>query len=85
MTLSHQHAAQAHQRGRAKTKSLRAEQCGNDHIAPGLELSIHLHADAISQAVKHESLLCLSQAQFPGDPRVLDGRKRTGTGSAVVT
>ena len=84
VTLSHQHAAQAHQGGSAKTKSLRAEQCSDDHVASGLELSVHLHPDAISQAVEYESLLRLSQAQLPGNPGVLDGRKRTCARSAIV-
>ena len=53
-------------------------------VAARLELPVHLHHDAVAQAVEDEGLLGLGQAELPGDPGVLDRGERTGSCPPVV-
>ncbi len=65
MTDAHHHAAHRDQRRRCEAEFLGTEQCGDHHVATGLELTIGLDDDARTQIVQHQSLMCFSQAQFP--------------------
>ena len=70
-------------RGR-EAELLGAEQRRDDHVAAGLHLAVDLHDDAVAQAVEHQHLLRLGQAELPGHAAVLDRRQRRGARAAVV-
>ena len=59
MANAHHDAAERDQRSGGKTKFLRAEQRGDDHVAAGLQLAVGLHHDAAAQIVQH-SVWCVS-------------------------
>ena len=65
MANPHHDAAERHQRRRRKAEFFRAEQRGNDHVAPGLELAVGFHGDAAAQIIEHERLMRFRQAQAP--------------------
>ncbi|GAC1604769.1 MAG: hypothetical protein NVS3B6_16770 [Pseudarthrobacter sp.] len=71
MADAHHDAAFHHQRSRGKAELLTAEQRGNDNVAAGLELAVHLHHHTVAQAVEHQRLLSLCEAQLPRHTRVL--------------
>jgi len=50
----------------AKPNSSAPNKRADRHIAPGLHLAVGLHANAAAQAVEHQGLLGLGQADFPG-------------------
>lgn len=53
----HHNATGRNERPSRKTKFLCAQQCGDHHIAPGLELTIRLHRDARAEIIQHERLV----------------------------
>ena len=55
------------------------------HVPAGLQLAVDLHHDAVAQAVAHQGLLGLGQAELPRGAGVLDGVQRRGAGPAIVT
>ena len=81
---AHHDAAGDHQRGGGETELLAAEQRGDDDVAAGLELAVHLHHHAVAQAVEHQGLLGLGEAELPRDTGVLERVQRRGAGTAVV-
>ena len=81
---AHHDAAGDHQRGGGETELLAAEQRGDHDVAAGLELAVHLHHHAVAQAVEHERLLGLGEAELPRDTGVLERVQRRGAGTAVV-
>ena len=85
MADPHHDAARHDQRRRREAELLGAEQRGDDDVAPGLQLAVGLHDDAIAQAVEQQRLLRLRQAELPWRARVLQRRERRGAGAAVVT
>ena len=84
VALAHHDAAHGDQRHGGEAELLRAEQCGDDYVAAGLELAVGLHPDAAAQIVKQQYLLGFGQAELPGQPRVLDGAERRSASAAVV-
>ena len=74
----------ADQGRRAEAEPLGAQQGADHHVAAGPHLAVALHEDAVAEAVEHERLLGLGQADFPGRAGVLDRRQRAGPGAAVV-
>ena len=82
---AHHDAARHDQRRGRKAEFLGAEERGDDHVAAGLELAIHLDDDAIAEAVEEQDLLRLGEPELPGDAGVLDRGQRRGAGAAVVT
>ncbi len=84
VALSHHHAAEGYDRGRAETELVGPEHRADDHVAPGAQLPVDLHADAVPQAVEDQHLLRLAKPQLPGDSRVLDRAERACSGAAVV-
>ncbi len=84
VALAHHHAAQRDQRRGGEAELLGAEQGGDDHVAAGLHLAVHLEADTAAQIVQHQHLLGLGEAELPGRAGVLDGAERRGAGAAVV-
>ena len=80
----HHHAARDDQRGGGEPVLLGAEE-GRDHdVAPGLELAVGLHDDAVAQPVEQQRLLGLGEAELPRPAGVLQRRQRAGAGAAVV-
>jgi hypothetical protein len=73
-----------HQRRGGEAELVGAQQRADHHVAAGLHLAVGLHADAAAQAVEHQRLLGLGQAQLPGRAGVLDRRPGRGAGAAVV-
>ena len=53
----------------------------DDHVAAGLELPVHLQAHAAAQAVQHQRLLGLGQAEFPGRAGVAHRGEGSGAGA----
>ena len=84
VALPHQDAAQRDQGRGAEAEPLGPQQGPDHHVAAGLHLAVDLHQDAVAQAVEHQRLLRLGQADLPGDAGVLDRRQRAGPGAAVV-
>ena len=80
----HHDAAFGHQGGGGEAVLFGAQKAGDRHVAAGLHLAVGLHRDAVPQAVFHQNLVGLGQAQFPGNARVLDGGQGRGAGSAVI-
>ena len=85
MADAHHYAAHHHQRRRGEAKLLSAEQRGDDDIAPGLHLAVHLHHDAIAQAIHQQHLLGLGEAQLPRHAGMLQAGERRRPGAAIVT
>ena len=48
----HHDAARHHQWGGRETELLRTQECGDHHVAAGLQLAIDLHDDSVAQAVE---------------------------------
>ena len=81
---AHHHAAGDDERRGREAELLGAEQGGDDDVAPGLYLPVHLDDDAVPQAVAQQGLLGLGEAQLPGRPGVLQRGERRRPGPAVV-
>ena len=62
---AHHDAAAHDQRGGGEAVLLGPEQGGDHHVAPGLELAVDLHHDAVAEPVAHQRLLGLGQARAP--------------------
>ena len=73
MANTHHDAPFGHQGRGREAELLGAQKTGDGHVAPGLQLSVGLHRDAVAQVVHYQDLVSLRQAQFPGNARVLDG------------
>ena len=74
VALPHQDAAQRDQGRGAEAEPLGAQQRADHHVAAGLHLAVDLDQDPVAQAVEHQRLLRLGQADLPGDAGVLDRR-----------
>ena len=85
MANAHHDATERDERRGGKTKFLRAEQRGDDHVAAGFQLAVGFHHDAAAQIIQHQSLVRFGQAEFPRNARVLDRSLRRSAGSAVVS
>ena len=85
MADAHHDAAERDERRGGETEFLRAEQRGDDHVAPGLQLAVRLDADAAAQIVQHERLVRFGEAEFPRHARVFDRGQRRRARAAVVT
>ncbi len=81
---AHHDAARDHQRRRGEAVLLGAEQRADDDVAARLQLPVHLHHDAVAQAVHQQRLLGLGQPDLPGDAGVLQRGQRRRAGAAVV-
>src|SRR3954469_387863 len=84
VALAHHDAAHGDQRSGSKSKFLRAEQRGYDHVAPGLQFAVGLYANAAAQIVEQKNLLRLGQPEFPWNAGMLDRTERRCSGSASV-
>ena len=84
VALAHHDAALDHQRRGREAELVGAEQRADHDVAAGLHLAVGLHADAAAQAVQHQRLLRLGQAELPRRAGVLDRAPRRRAGAAVV-
>ena len=84
MALTHHHAAFHNQRSRRKAKFVSTQERTDDNVTAGLNLTVHLDSDAVSQVVDHQSLLRFRKALFPRRTGKLNGRKRRSACTAVV-
>ena len=80
----HHDAAGHHQRGGGEAVLLGAEQGSDDHVARGAHAAVALHGDAVPQAVEHQRLLGVGQADLPRHARMFEAGQRRGAGAAVV-
>ena len=67
----------------AEAELLRAQHRADDDVAAGAQLAVHLQLHASAQAVLHERLLRLGEAELPREAGVLDRGERRGAGAAV--
>ena len=68
----------------AKPNSSAPSRAAIDDVAPGLQLAVGLHDDAVAQPVEQQRLLGLGEAELPRSAGVLERRQRAGAGAAVV-
>ncbi len=85
VTDAHHHAAHHDERRAREAELLGAEQRRDNDVAPGLELAVHLHDDAVAQAIEEQHLLRFGEAELPRHARVLEAGERRRAGAAVVT
>src|SRR5262245_36716999 len=76
MAFAHHDAACRYQRRGRKTELVGAEQGAHQHVASGADAAIDLHGDTPAQAVEHERLLRLGEADLPGRACMLDRGER---------
>ena len=84
MALAHHDATQRDQGRGGEAELLGAQQGGNRHVAPRLELPIGLQHHPRAQVVHHQGLVGFRHAQFPGHACMLDRRQRRRAGAAGV-
>ena len=82
MAFAHHDAAGGDQRRGGEAELVGAEQRADHHVAAGAHAAIDLHGDAAAQAVEHERLLGLGEADLPGRAGMLDRGERRGAGAA---
>ena len=85
VALAHHDAAHRNQRRGREAELLRAQQRGDGHVPPGLQLAVHLQAHAAAQVVHHQHLLRLGKPQLPRHARMPDRADRRRARPAVVS
>ena len=83
MALAHHDAAGRDQRRGRKAEFVGAEQRAHHHVAPGADAAVDLHGDAPAQAVDHQRLMGLGEADLPRAAGVLDRGERRSAGAAL--
>jgi hypothetical protein len=83
MALAHHHAAGGDQRRGREAELVGAQQRADHDIAPGPEAAVDLHRDAAAQAVAHQGLLGLGEADLPGRAGMGQRGQRAGAGAAL--
>src|SRR5450830_1198016 len=84
VALAHHDAAFHHQRRRREADLVGAQHRGDDDVAARAHLAVGLDANPVAQAVQHQRLLRLGQAQLPRRAGVLHRRQRRGARAAVM-
>ena len=82
MALAHHDAARRDQRRRGEAELVGAEQRADDDVAAGAHAAVDLHGDARAQAVQHQRLMRLGEADLPGRAGMLDRGQRRSAGAA---
>ncbi len=82
MALAHHDAARGDQRGRREAELIGAQERADGDVAAGAQAAIDLHGDAAAQAVQHQGLLGLGQADLPRRACVGERGQRRSTGAA---
>ena len=85
MALSHHETAHGHQRRRADAELLRAQDGGDDDVAPGADAAVGAQAHAVAQIVEHQHLMRFGEPHLPGNAGVLDRGLRGSAGAADMT
>ena len=83
VALAHHDAAGGDQRRGGEAELVGAEQRADDDVAPGAQPAIDLHRDAAAQAVAHQRLLRLGEADLPGRAGMGQRGQRAGAGAAL--
>ena len=83
MAFAHHDAAGGDQRSRRETELVGADQRRDHDIAAGAQTAIDLHRDAAAQAVQHQGLLGLGEADFPGRAGMGQRGQRARAGAAL--
>ena len=81
---THHHAAEADERGRREAILLRTEQCGDDDVTAGHQLTIGLELDAVTKPVLDQRMVRLRDAELPRKTRMVDRGHRCRTGTSIV-
>ena len=84
MALAHHDAASGDQRRGGEAEFVGAEQGADDHVTAGLQTTVDLQRNARTQAVQHQRLVGLGEADFPGAAGMLERGQRRGAGAAVI-
>mmetsp|Transcript_90221 Transcript_90221/g.255078 ORF Transcript_90221/g.255078 Transcript_90221/m.255078 type:complete len:770 (-) Transcript_90221:2977-5286(-) len=72
VALAHHNAAQGDQGGCGHRHLLCSKKSGHDHVPPSADLTVRLHRHTIAEAVEHQCLVGLREADFPWKPTMLD-------------
>ncbi len=83
MAFAHHDAAGGDQRRGGEAELVGPQQRADHHVPPGAQPAIHLHRDAPAQAVQHQRLLRLRQADLPRRAGMGQRGQRRGTGAAL--
>ena len=84
VALAHHDAAGGDQRRGGEAELVGAEQRADDDVAAGADAAIDLHGDAAAQAVEHQRLMRLGEADLPRLAGVMDRGEGAGAGAALV-
>jgi len=84
MALAHHDAADGDQRRGGEAELVGAEQGADDDVAAGLQAAVDLQRDARAQALFHQDLLRLGEADLPRRAGMLDGGEGAGARAAVI-
>jgi hypothetical protein len=84
VAFAHHDTALGNQGGGAKAVHVGPQQGGDDHVPAGAQAAVGLHRNPPPQAVEHQGLMGLGQADLPGGAGVVDGGHGAGAGAAVV-
>ena len=84
MADPHHDAAAHDERCSREAEFLRPEEGGDDDVTARLELAVSLNDNPVAQAVDHEGLLGLGQAELPWGASMLERGQRRGASTAVV-
>ena len=83
VALAHHDAAGRDQRRGCEAELVGAEQRADDDVAARPHAAVDLHGDAAAQAVQHQRLVRLGEADLPRRAGVLDRGERRGAGAAL--
>ncbi len=72
-----------HRRG-SEIELFRTEKCGDHHVATIANSAVRPESDPVAEVVDEKGLLSFRQTEFPWRTGMFGGRKRRGTGSAIV-
>ena len=72
VALAHHDAAGGDQRRRGEAELVGAQQRADHDVAAGAQAAVDLHRDAGAQAIHHQRLMRLGEADFPRGACMLD-------------
>ncbi len=68
-----------------EAEALRPQNGRFDYVQTGLQTTVGLQTDLVTQVVATQGLVGLAQTQLPGGTGITDGGQRAGRGTAIVT
>ena len=84
MAFAHHHAAGGDQGRGGEAELVRAQSRRNRHVAAGTEAAIGLHDDPLAQAIEHQGLLGLGEADLPGQAGMGQRGEWARAGAALI-